>query len=510
MNKFIVGLMEPIKRWESHWHPIGIMYISSYLEKYGYRNFLINKKSISSYFPRNPEETEKMVLNKIGEFKLHLLGITCALNEINYLLCFTKKVKKEFPELKIMVGGPAPTTSPEIFLKEGIIDFVVRGEGEKIALNLVKSIEEGNEPENVLGVSYIRNGKIIHNPPQPLIDNLDSIPRPAYEKINMEQYNSMHEWVIRGFPLKGVFVMTSRGCPFGCTFCGASVVHGKKVRYRSPENVYNEIRFLKEKYGVEGIFFCDDTFLLNKKHVLGICDVMKGLNMLWSCFSRVDTIDEELLKIMKRSGCIQMDFGVESGSNRILKIIKKGTTVEQTRKAFKLCKKYKFRTFINIMMGFPTESESEMFETFYLAKELNADAYILSIAMPIPGTKLWNQINPQIKVEEMDRMNWGGEDFETTNKFNHSAVDTRRLIFLYNYFFNILKRRSNLKAIKNYHGYLRLILKMGHKISRLWFVFRYHLRPVKSYLRKSKVIYSIYLFLNSFLSLHKIVKYRKI
>lgn len=492
MNKITIGMMEPIQRWESHWHPMGIMYISAYLEKYNYRNYLINKalfdEDISDL---NSIEIENLILNKIDELKIDLLGITCAVNEINYVYSFCKKIKKRFPYIKVMVGGPMPTSKPELFLRDDTIDFVVRGEGEKTVLGLVKCLENNESLDNVRGISYRKNTKIAHNEEQPLIEDIDSIPQPAYEKVNMEQYTSMHEWVIRGFPIKGIFVLTSRGCPFKCTFCGASTIHGRRVRFRSSENLYIELKFLRDNYGIEGIFFADDTFLLNRKHVLDICQVMKELNLLWSCFSRVDTIKEDLLKIMKASGCIQLDFGIESGSDRVLRdIMKKGTNVAQAKAAFALCEKYKMRTFANLMIGLPTETQQEMYQTFNLAKELHAYTYVLSIAMPLPNTELWNMVNPDIGIDELDKLNWNGDDFELTDRCNRSLIPTEKLIYLYHYFTRKLRKIAVLKTLKNYHRYLLDFMRLGNKFERFKIEIMYLLKQNITILR-------IYLFLSS-------------
>lgn len=484
-----MGLMEPVGRWEGHYHPLGLMYISSYLDKHGYRNYLINKKLLDlTDCTINCDELEEIIFGKIRELNLDVLGIACALNEVNYVLSFSRAVKKKFPQLKIITGGPMPTTYPELFLGNGDIDFVARGEGEEISLNLLRTLESTEDVSGVPGISYRRKNQIIHNSPQPLIEDINSIPMPAYEKVDMLQYTSMHEWVIRGFPLKGIFLLSSRGCPFHCSFCGASLVHGRKIRFRSQENIYTEVKFLKDKYKIEGVFFCDDTLMINKRHLQNICEIMKELNMLWSCFSRVDNVDEELVKNMKKSGCIQMDFGVESGSDRILsEVMKKGTTVKQAEESFKLCRKYRMRTFANLMMGMPTETASEMYQTFNLAKRLHANSYVLSIAMPIPGTELWNMVNPQLNTDEYGMLNWHGEYFEITDRCNKSRVSTGKLIRLHNHFTRVLQQRAAWKTFASYNMHLIYMMKLDNKISRLICELRYIFKQVR-------IVHKIYLF----------------
>lgn len=487
MSRLSIGLMEPVKRWEGHYHPLGLMYISSYLEKHGYENYIINKKLLEMKNLSCTSKIEELILKKIKELKLDILGISCALNETNYILSFCKTIKKDFPKLKIVIGGPMPSIYPELFLKSKNVDFVVRGEGEKICLNLFRTLEHTDDVSQVRGISYRKKDEIIHNPPETLIEDINSIPMPSYEKVDMSHYTSMHEWVIRGIPLRGIFFLSSRGCPFHCSFCGAYLIHGNRVRFRSQENIYIELKFLKEKYKIESVFFCDDTLTINMKHLLGICEVMKELNILWSCFSRVDNVKEDLLRIMKKSGCIQLDFGVESGSDRILRMINKGTTVKQAEEAFKLCHKYKMRTFANLMIGLPTETAYEMYQTFNLAKRLHANSYVVSIAMPIPGTELWDMVNPRMKDDEYDLLNWHGESFEITDRCNKSNVPTRKLIYLHNHFLKVLQQRASWRTFINYNMYLIYIIKLDSKLLRMKCTVRYLLKQIEP-------VYRIYLF----------------
>lgn len=479
-------------RWDSHWHPMGIMYISAYLEKRGYKNYLVNTKLLNSDISGlGTGEVEKLVCDKIAELNLDLLGVSCAVNEINYVKSFCGRIKKILPDLKIMVGGPMPATMPELFLEDASIDFVVRGEGEEIVLNLVKRLEDDGGFDEVKGLSYRKNGLPVHNPAQPLIEDINTIPLPAYEKVDMKQYVSMHDWVIRGFPLRGIFFLTSRGCPFDCTFCGASTIHGKKVRFRSPESIRAELTLLRDTYGVEGVFFSDDTFTLNRRHVMAICSIMKELGLVWGCFARVDTIQEDLLRVMKDSGCLQLDFGVESGSDRVLTdIIKKGTTVAQAKNAFALCGKHGMRSFANLMIGLPTETEEEMGATYLLSKELNAHAYILSIAMPLPNTGLWNMVAPRIGPDEYDKLNWHGEDFELTDRCNRSGVSTQKLLQLHEYYGKKLQNAAIARTFRNYGQYLSTFMKLGHKPERLKFEFICRVRQIP-------MVFKFYLFLKS-------------
>ncbi len=492
MAGLIAGLMEPVSRWDGHYHPLGPMYISSFLDKHSCTNYLINKKLLGLRGPVSDcRELDDRILNKIGELNIDVLGIACALNEVDYVLSFARSVRKRYQQIKIVAGGPMPTTCPELFLRGSEIDFVARGEGEETMLNLLKSLESSGDISGVRGISWRMESEVIHNPPQPLIEDINSMPMPAYEKVDMRQYASMHEWVIRGFPLKGVFLLSSRGCPYHCTFCGASLVHGRKIRFRGPENIYGEVKFLKEKYGIEGVFFCDDTLMVNPGHLLGVCRVMKELGMLWSCFARVDNVKEDLVKEMKKSGCIQLDFGVESGSDRILSgIMKKGTTVRQAEEAFAICRRQKMRTFANLMMGLPTETESEAYQTLSLAGKLRANAYVMSIAMPIPGTELWNVVRPGLNAGEYGKLNWHGENPEITGRCNRSRMETGKLIRLHNRFTAVLQKRAAWNTFINCDIHLVYMMRMDNKLARFRCGLRYILKQVR-------IVHRVYLLLKN-------------
>lgn len=464
-----VGLMEPIPRWTSHWHPMGIMYIAAYLESRGHACHLVNQSELARTATAGDSlPLEERVMGVLERLQLDLLGISCAVNELNHVLGFARRLKARFPSLRIMAGGPMPTSMPDLFLRSGVIDFVVRREGEQIVENLVRCLEQGGDPGEVKGLSFRRENTIVHNPDHPLIENLDAIPFPAYNKTDMTQYTSMHEWVIRGLPVKGLFVLTSRGCPFSCSFCGAETVHGRRVRYRSADSIGKELELLKARYGLEGVFFSDDTLTLRRERVLELCSVMKGLDLVWGCFARVNTVDEELLKAMRASGCIQLDFGVESGSDRILKeIIRKGATVQEARDAFRLCHQLGLRTFANLMIGLPTETEAEMMQTYELACELRAHAYVLSLAMPLPGTGLWDMVNPAIAESEFDCLNWHGEDRRMTDICNRSLVPTPRLIELHHLMSRRLKHRALVHHLGDARAFWDVFRKRGNKGLRL-------------------------------------------
>ena len=292
----------------------------------------------------------------------------------------------------------------------------------------------------------------------------------------------MSDDVIRGFHLRGATVLASRGCPYNCSFCACSYVFGRTLRFRSPESIEKEILLLKNKYNVEGIWFLDDTLTISKKHVEHICNVMKKKKMLWGCQARVDSLNEKMIKMMKDSGCIQLDFGIESGSQRVLDdIIEKKTNLKQVEEVFRLCRKYKIRTLVSLIIGFPTETKEEMYKTFNLAKKIKADFFILSIATPLPGTRLYDLIGVDLNVDSYHLINFPGNTHpEIFNKSKVKNVKKLRDKFLKEFI-----KIATIRFLSKSFFIFKLWLKLPNKIQRINYMFNTGKRIVKNRLRDS-------------------------
>jgi radical SAM superfamily enzyme YgiQ (UPF0313 family) len=203
-------------------------------------------------------------------------------------------------------------------------------------LEICERLADDRGLEGVPGVVYKDGDKVVMNPARPLIENLDELPLPARHLLDMDWYLTP-PGLVRGAFLWGTLgILASRGCPYSCIFCGSNNKFGRKVRRRSVENVVGEIEQLIQRYSMDGYFFYDGTFTLDIKYVMSFCEALKGrkINLKWGCQVRVNTVSEEMIKAMKETGCIQVDIGMESGSERILKSLKKGTTPEMIQWAF--------------------------------------------------------------------------------------------------------------------------------------------------------------------------------
>ena len=469
-----------IPRWNSSRYSLGIMYISSYLTNKGYNNTILDSSLLNGK-EYSRELAEKEILSWIENRKPRVVGFTCTAMETSEVINLNKKIKHLDPKIITIVGGPHPTNLPREFILNGI-DFVVRGEGEETTLELIQTIFNGGNFSKIEGISYQENGEIRNNPARPYISNLDSIPFPAFDKINMKQYTAMQKGIIRGVPLKAVLVFSSRGCPYNCSFCGCNTVFGRTIRFRSAENIYQEIKLLRDNYGVEGIWFADDTLTVNRGHVRAICEVMENLGMLWGCQARVNTIDEDLLMEMKKSGCLQLDFGVESGSERILRdIANKKISINGVKTAFSLCKRVGIRTMASFIFGFPTETREDMKATFSLAKEIDADWYGVYILTPLPGTKIWDMIiDDDISYELYSNLSFGliNSNNEIFNKTEVGLDDLNELYTQYKNCLNTMVRRK-VFTFKNLLYYTKILFSRRNKLDRTVFYTKSAIRDLK-------------------------------
>ncbi|MCX7973941.1 MAG: B12-binding domain-containing radical SAM protein [Candidatus Aminicenantes bacterium] len=296
-------------------------------------------------------------------------------------------VKRAIPEAKIVLGGAHVHLFPEETKNLEGVDFAFMGEAEFSFIKFLSCFENGQKSfENVPGLVFNDNqGKIIKNNIE-IIRNLDEVPLPERSLVGIKNYSSL---LSRGNLC--TTVITSRGCPFHCTFCDRPLSPITSIfRYRSAKNVVEEIRECME-YGIKDFLFYDDTFTVNRDRVLAICEeiLRHNLKIRWDVRTRVDLVDEEILRMMKRAGCVAIHYGVESGNDDILKILQKGFTVKKVKETFALTKKIGLETLAYFMIGLPSENLKHIQDTFDLAKELRPDYTHFTIFSPYPGTKLY-------------------------------------------------------------------------------------------------------------------------
>jgi radical SAM superfamily enzyme YgiQ (UPF0313 family) len=361
--------------------PMGLLYIATYAQKRHGDRFQIQVLDT---------QVEKMGYPEIKEYiakaQPDVVGISC----MTFLLLDALKVvriaKEVNPAVHVVIGGTHPTIYPEEMASQPEIDSIVIGEGEVAFSELLDALAAGAPLGDIPGVGYKEKGEVIVNPRRDFIQDLDSLPFPDRDLLPVKKYYN----VLGESKVVMTSLLTSRGCPFKCTFCTNK--DGKACRIRSPENVLQEIEECYAK-GITDFDIIDDTFTINKKRAVAIADLIidKGLKITMDLRARVDTVDQETLDKLVQAGCNRIRFGVESGNPRILENLQKGITLEQIKDAFEMAKKTGIFTFAYFMLGSPGETEKEIQESLQLAKELNPDVAQFLITTPFPATLMYEQ-----------------------------------------------------------------------------------------------------------------------
>jgi radical SAM superfamily enzyme YgiQ (UPF0313 family) len=286
---------------------------------------------------------------------------------------------------------------------------VVRKEGENTFLELVQRLEAGKSFGDVLGITYRKDGKTVKTKDRPYIEDLDSLPYPAFHLFPLKQFNKYGNII---FP-----VMTSRGCVFWCEFCTAVRMFGRKYRMRSPKNVVDEIEYLYKKYGEKQYTFYDDAFTVDQARTKEICNeiLRRGLNIKWDCETRVDMVTKDLLQKMKEAGCIAVWYGVEAGSQEVRDAMKKGISDNQTFNAFRWTQEAGLIAVASIILGFPGETRETAWESVKLLKKINPDEIGIYIATPYPGTPMYDHVKKMgwLKIRDFNKYDTATPIFET-------------------------------------------------------------------------------------------------
>ena len=331
--------------------------------------------------------------------RFDLIGIKCLSIDIYNALEYCRVIKKNAQETVTVLGGPHPTALPESVLKSQEVDYVIRGEGELGIVALIKKLVNSQGKITQLEMTDIpcltyrdADGRKIISNPVSLADDLDALGRPAWQLFKLKQYPLLPGSVGRFLP-----VITTRGCPNECTFCGFSSSYGKKVRTRSPENVIEEIKWLIKDFNVQKVSIFDDNFLFHKDHAIKISELYRKENFPVRFDIpqgvRIDRIDQELVTKLAEAGCDYVGIGIESGNQETLDIIKKGTNIGKIKEKVNLIKnnsRIKLMGFF--IIGFPHETEAAVMDTIDFALTLPLDYAAFTIFTPFPGTLLFKQM----------------------------------------------------------------------------------------------------------------------
>lgn len=383
-NSPYLDLYGPIKISAGRYFPLGIGYLASVLKKQGYEVLFLDPEVQGL----DAEGIKELFLKE----KPDLVGISCVTPNFKQALRIASLAKK-YSLATVVLGGVHASAVPKWILENNAdIDTVVIGEGENTLLELCSHIENNRDVEwrKINGIAYRNGTDIVVNQPREFIEDLDSLPFPARELIDLRLYQP-HPYVNRS--KRSSTILTSRGCPNFCVFCASHVTMGYKFRYHSAEYVLDEIRYLHDKLGVNHLVINDDTFTINKKRIEKICDgiIKNNLKIDWYCFMRVNNVTRDLIRLMKRAGCSSIGFGVESGDKEILKGLKKGINIEQCRYAFKICNQERIKTLAFFVFGCPGDNANTIAKTVRLAKELKPTLAFFNMLIPYPGTEMFEK-----------------------------------------------------------------------------------------------------------------------
>jgi len=460
-NKKRICLINPV--WGSHRAitfapPMGLMYIASSLEKNGFSVKIIDR--IEQYYKKpgiNLNYIDEITKREILDFSPHYIGITATTIQM-YDMIHVAHLCRELPEgakYIIIAGGCHPTAEPEMTLKEiPEINIVCRGEGENTMLDIV----QGEDIRRISGITYRYQGRIYSNPDRELIKNIDVLPFPAYHLVNMNFYTDRKRANNPALPLRTLAIITSRGCPYRCKFCASNCV-SKKVRLHSWQYVVQLVENLMNRYFFEEITFFDDMFLTDKKRVEKICEYFiqnKIYNRItWSCSARVDAVDDKILKLMKKAGCCYIIYGLESGSQKMLDLMNKKTTVGQNRRAVKLANKVGIKVNSAFIVNLPGEDEEDFLATLEFIKRNKIYTANLNNLMPLPGSpyydeliksgklKFDNQYDLWVKIGALPEYVEHVRDFPL-----YSNIEKARFWELWEEGWKILEFKNNLNYIK--------------------------------------------------------------
>lgn len=417
--------------------PHGLLYIAAYAIKCGHK---------IAIYDRNVEADN--LEHFLDKFRPRAVGMGCLTGTaIDDAVAVSRRIRSFDHSIKIVWGGIHTTLYPDSVLKNVFVDFVVVGDGEKAFTGLLDVIAGKNDSiESIDNIGYKDNLQMKYTRRSFL--NPDELPQPAWHLIKVENYLRKKFYADRV-----ITINTSRGCPYKCSFCCVPRVHTGKWRGVSAEKIVENLRYLIENHKIDAFQVDDDEFDIDRARVLKLCELLRinRLNLKWSHFSRINIVKEEVLKTEKDSGLQLVEFGVESGSPRMLHFLNKGQTVEQITSVYGMCKKLKIRTSALFMIGLPTESMNDLMSTIRLIKSINPYISLCTIYRPYPGTELFDYCLENKLFSYDDNLEKVGAIYAQTN--NTSEIDIKLLLRVKGYF----DRRNILKEIK----YIITRLKVG-------------------------------------------------
>jgi anaerobic magnesium-protoporphyrin IX monomethyl ester cyclase len=386
--------------------PLGMAWITSFLESKGISTTLIDLQ----VYHQNVD-----LLLQIN--KPRIVGIGGTTHSRFESFAIARQVKLYDPAIKVLYGGPHATFTAEDTLRHiPEIDIIVRGEGENTAFKVANCILSGvSDLTDISGISFRRDGGIVHNPDAERISDLDTLPFPYRDPGAFKMYTLKLDYL----NVPAASVMSSRGCPINCSFCSASTMFGKQLTFRSPGNVVDEIEMLLKEHSYKGIKFFDSTLTLNRNHIEGLCDEIKRrrLSFPWECEIRVNGMSYDLLRTMRNAGCYYVDFGVESASPSVIKAMHKGITMGQVQNVFRWTKELGIFTKVFFTFGHYSETIENAYSTIEFMEKYSKYITVAAIGVGI-------RVYPGTEVEHFAKSNGSlSKDFSWSTPFTDNNIE---------------------------------------------------------------------------------------
>jgi anaerobic magnesium-protoporphyrin IX monomethyl ester cyclase len=389
---------------KQYWPPLGLAYIAAVLRDNGHLVQILDRDYIMRKNNFDFDKTDEVTIELLENFNTQIVGFSATTPNVSDVKSFSEKIKRMNPKITTVIGGPHCIGEQVTTLKMcSGIDMLVSGEGEMAMLE----IANGLSAEKIGGLTYKRrDGTVVSNPDRPLIESLDSLPFPARDLLDMDFYTRPSRFISRNLSLRTTHIFTARGCPYNCYYCAGPLMGKRKVRFHSPQRVVSEIEELIQKYSVEAIYFAEDMFLSNKKRALQLARLFieRGIHkkIVWMAQVSTNAVDEELLSVMKEAGCVHVEYGFESGSQRVLDLMNKRAKVERNKDVAFLTRKSGLRFQGNFIVGYPRETEDDFNKTLSFIKQTRPNNVSLNLFMPLPGTEIYRRLKQKGQLQS----NW--------------------------------------------------------------------------------------------------------